>query len=567
MKIESKDTDIDSLLTGYYFTIPRFQRPYSWDAENINELWEDVISQVSNDYFIGSMVVFTKTKQTLAVVDGQQRLTTITILLCCLRDAYDSIGETDLADGLHLLIEKKNRSNKNEYVLTPETSFPYFQEYIQKFREEPDAKKKGIKEEDLLKSANTAFQKKFNGILDSIDSDPSIPEEDKVETKKQKLTEIREKVLNLSVILVKLDNEDDAYIIFETLNARGKDLELTDLVKNLFSRHLKAKGPVDHAKLRWEGILSTIHESSEDISPDTFIYHYWASRYESVPKKKLFPKFKKSVTKLKAKNYLKELESDSILYRSLYEKSFNWKKSQQALADSLHAIHQVFKLSQPTPATLSLVRAYDSKIISAKNLKDALVSIEKFHFVFTAVTNSRSSGGISAMYSSFAQKLYKCSDNASALKEIIALQSKLKLRIPSEEEFKVAFKEIQFSKGNTKQKALVRYILRKFADQQKLAYQSDTDSLTIEHYYPQSKADNIWTIDIVGNIGNLFLLEPTYNSFIGDQLPAKKLAYFNSNASAAIPDFIKQNTTWTPAAVALRAEEMSNLAYNTIWKI
>jgi len=88
MKIESKDTDIESLLAGAYFHIPRFQRPYSWDEDNLGDFWNDVIVNKSDDYFIGSMVVYKKDKQQFGVVDGQQRLTTITILLCVIRDYF-----------------------------------------------------------------------------------------------------------------------------------------------------------------------------------------------------------------------------------------------------------------------------------------------------------------------------------------------------------------------------------------------------------------------------------------------------------------------------------------------
>jgi uncharacterized protein with ParB-like and HNH nuclease domain len=115
--------------------------------------------------------------------------------------------------------------------------------------------------------------------------------------------ELRDSVLNLNLIFVTLDNEDDAYLIFETLNTRGKDLSLTDLLKNHFSKHLKAKGSVDHAKIKWQSMLETIHNSSSDISSDNFIYHFWASRYESVPLKKLFPVIKKVVTKNNANDF------------------------------------------------------------------------------------------------------------------------------------------------------------------------------------------------------------------------------------------------------------------------
>ncbi len=132
MKIESTDIDVEALLAGSYFFIPRFQRPYSWDDENISEFWEDLVNNTGENYFIGSMVVYRRSKQLFGVVDGQQRLTTITIFLCALREAFRELGDVDRADGLHSLIERKDRENKDTYVLKPETSFPYFQEHILK---------------------------------------------------------------------------------------------------------------------------------------------------------------------------------------------------------------------------------------------------------------------------------------------------------------------------------------------------------------------------------------------------------------------------------------------------
>ena len=109
MKIESSDKDIETLLSSSYFHIPRFQRPYSWDDENIKDFWDDIYSNQSDDYFIGSMVVYKNSKQEFGVVDGQQRLTTVTILLCVIRDAFLTLECDDYAKGVHQLIERKDR--------------------------------------------------------------------------------------------------------------------------------------------------------------------------------------------------------------------------------------------------------------------------------------------------------------------------------------------------------------------------------------------------------------------------------------------------------------------------
>ena len=70
MKIESHDTSIEKLLTGNYFLIPRFQRPYSWEDENIVDFWSDVTGNTGSNYFIGSMVVYGDENNTLSIVDG-----------------------------------------------------------------------------------------------------------------------------------------------------------------------------------------------------------------------------------------------------------------------------------------------------------------------------------------------------------------------------------------------------------------------------------------------------------------------------------------------------------------
>jgi len=565
MKIESKDTDIESLLDSGYFYIPRFQRPYSWDDENINQFWDDIISNQTVDYFIGSMVVYKKQKLLHGVVDGQQRLTTITILLCVIRDTFLSLGEEDLAKGVHQLIERKDRRNKNEFVLKTETSFPYFQEHIQKFGEEPDADAKFFEEEVNLANAHTKFKKLVGSVVESTDKDASIAIDKKKEAKIEKLTRLRDTVLNLNVIFITLDNEDDAYIIFETLNTRGKDLALTDLVKNHFTKHLKSKGDVDHARLKWDKILETIHNSSADISTDDFIYHFWASRYDAIPQKKLFPIIKKAITKARAKEYLNHLVADSKLYRSLHEVSYGWSKNEIEASKSLEAM-KLFKLAQPIPATLSLVRAYKDNKIKFAKLRDALCAIEKFHFQFTAITSSRSSGGISAMYSSFAQRLYAAKTPQAGSDEINKLTKKLRSKVPSLDEFTVAFKEVNFTNANSKQKNLVKYILRKFSEHYKYKFPADFEELTIEHLHPQSKIDKDWTVEIVGSLGNLIYLDAEMNVELDSKsFLDKKKALLETNYS--LPKFVASAKTWSPENTTKHTEIMAKTAYNEIWKI
>jgi uncharacterized protein with ParB-like and HNH nuclease domain len=125
MKIECHDHTVSEILQSSYYEIPRFQRPYSWEEEHLEDFWKDIFKSDQNDYFIGSIVTY-RNGDARAVVDGQQRLTTLTILLAVLRNAFDSIGSVNQANGIQRLIERYDLENKTRFVLATETSYPNF---------------------------------------------------------------------------------------------------------------------------------------------------------------------------------------------------------------------------------------------------------------------------------------------------------------------------------------------------------------------------------------------------------------------------------------------------------
>ena len=297
MKINSVDKDVKAILGYNYYCIPRFQRPYRWIRENISDYWNDTIAESDGDYFIGSIVVYKIGGDMYGIVDGQQRLTTITMMLCAIRNALKGEGFDDLANGVHRFIERPNIDNKPVYVLSTETSYPYFQEYIQKF----GAATIEVKPKEEEKNLETAFEQIREFVRESvlaIKTDPTIAEDLKIEKVKNKLVDIRDRILSPKLIFIELDNEDDACIIFETLNTRGKDLNVSDLVKNYLTKLIKPTNiNVDTAKIQWERIVSTIEGSSAELSVDTFLHHYWLSQKDYVTVKKLFKKVKKEVKK------------------------------------------------------------------------------------------------------------------------------------------------------------------------------------------------------------------------------------------------------------------------------
>ncbi|MEQ1941422.1 DUF262 domain-containing HNH endonuclease family protein [Mesorhizobium sp. VNQ89] len=564
MKIESHDSNIESLLTSNFFFIPTFQRPYSWDDENLDDFWKDVAQSDEDDYFIGSMVLYKSGRQQFGVVDSQQRLTTITILLCVIRDFFLTLGSDDLARGLHQLIERTDRDNRRTFVLRTETSYPYFQDEIQNFNN-PELTHEPQQEEIRIKAAYDLFNGRILEIMGSIDGDPQIASKDKIDNKLKRLRNLRDSVLFLKIILVELDNEDDAYLIFETLNTRGKDLSLSDLLKNLFTKLVKGKGDVDVVKELWTRLMSELYNSSAEIDPDVFFTHSWASRFDATTQQKAFKKIKAEINKTNAKAHLDDLVEDSIYYRAIFEPSYLWDKSEKSIAKSLSAL-QMFKVTQQTPAVLSLVRAYKRKLIKNSKVRDSVHNIENFHFVFTAVTSSRSSGGISAMYSSFGRKLFESEDSNEAGIQIRNLTDRLREKRPSESEFVASFKELSYTTANSKQGALVRYILEKISRHTGLTFSDDFADLTIEHIFPQSQIGEIWTDRVVGQLGNLIFLTSAQNEQLKATAFDRKVEYYKQ-WDQTVPLFVREQAVWTPEIVALRTQEMAELAYRTVWNI
>ncbi|HWG18855.1 MAG TPA: DUF262 domain-containing HNH endonuclease family protein [Acidobacteriaceae bacterium] len=565
MKIRSIDKSINDVLKSPFYKIPRFQRPYSWEPENVEDFWSDVFENSGPDYFIGSMVAFQPpNSDTASVVDGQQRLTTIVMLLAAIRNAFASEGHKDSASGIQALIERPDIDNQNRYTLQPETSYPYFQEHIQSSKPPEVDPELGV-EEEALKLTFEYFTDQIEQAVEAAKKDPSIVGKTESIKARKRLSELRDKLLSLKVIYIDLDNEDDAYLIFETMNTRGKELEPSDLVKSHLTKLIRpANRGVDVTKNHWNKMVEVIEGSQADLTVSTYLHHFWLSRYEYVTVKELYKAIKRNIDKEHAKEFLKSVVEDSSIYRQIQETSYRkWKKGERRVKDAVEALI-IFRVKQPLPMVLALMHAYDADLLKLSQVQEAMMAIEKFHFIFTAVTSQRSSGGISFMYALHARELLRAKDANGRGKVLNELKKKLKAKIPPYEEFESNFLNFAFTDTFTKQKKTIQYILACLDRGEKNGVAVDYEQMTIEHIAPQSGRLNEAA---VGSIGNLLLCESSFN---GEQLAAKTFQEKKKilkKSKVTLDSTIRNATKWSSTEIDERARAMAKRAYTKVWKM
>lgn len=567
MKIEANDKEIQDIFSLGYFQIPRFQRPYSWERDEVENFWNDVVSESTENYFIGSMVVYQSKKPYFGIVDGQQRLTTITLMLAAVRNAFSALHEENLAKGVHKYIEKPNIENSDEFVIHAETSFPYLQDHIQSYNGVGIDCDVGVEEQNLKAAFELINQRLAQFIPISLDQNqPSLFSGINSDSIK-KLKILRDKILALKLVFIQLDNEEDAYLIFETLNARGRDLKTSDLVKNLLLKKMKSSNSrLDSPKESWNSLVKKFDDTNDSDILDTFLLHYWISEHAYTTDKKLFAEISDFVSKDEgnAALLLKMLGQVASIYcKLLHPGSAKWSKEEMEIKESLLALN-LFKVKQQYSMTLALLRAYEDRRLSLKNLKNALRKIEYFHFVFNAVTSQRSSGSIATTYSSYAIKLTCANSEAEVQSVLSKLFSSLRKKMPGFDEFEVKFTSLYYLSNLTKNKSIVKYSLSRQLGTNANGLNIHHDSLTIEHLLPETQIRLGLDEDVVGNIGNLILTDGRTNAEnLGAKSPVEKIKILQE-INYPMETVLLRTTDWTQDEIRERAKEMAKSLYHSV---
>ena len=577
MNFKPDEKNIRSLLkSGCQFVIPRFQREYSWDKKNYQEFFEDMMNNlvasngtISDDqYFLGTMLFVgnfaEKPDKPIEVVDGQQRLTTITILFSVLSDRFRELGEDTLSKQLFNYIMTTDDNGEEVRVLQSKSSYPYFVYYIQdrekQIKTEPSTEEENCIQETYEFFLQQTSENSLKKLLKKRMGDDIVNSISYVDI----LKALRDQVLDCTFISIAAGDKDQANRIFAILNAKGKRLAYIDLIKNKIFEELKDGVNGTFAEECWNDIKTTLNSGSETVGMATFFRHYWISKYKRCNASVLYDSFNKTIVKNETlyRNFLEDLLLNAKNYMKIINprrEDYNNRKEYFWLVQSLSTMNKTFNVVQTRIALLALYDIKERNLVSTDQFKKAILTIENFHFAFTAVCSMRTNN-LETIYSRFAIALRKCtnkSDTSRVIDEKLIIP--LNKLYPSYDVFVVKFKELFFTKKDEPTNVKCKYAIYKLN-----CFLSGKDVFeddgSIEHILSETSGDHAL------NIGNLILLEGKINGDAGQKSYVEKIPYYQKSQYAWVKKFIKANKDWDESMFEGRAERLAAVYYKEILK-
>lgn len=578
MDIKPSTMTITQLLSSRcQFSIPRFQREYSWEKRNYQEFFDDMLGCLKIDvngkicdmpYFLGTMLFIGNLEmagQTLDVVDGQQRLTIITILFSAISDHFREIGNDKLSERIFQYIMTEDDNGDLVRILQSKTHYPFFSYYIQDIRKEIKEEANSEEEICIQETFEYLYQRTSeNSLRSSLYKLHGKNHVDNI-TYEDILKALRDQVLKSLVVIISTGERKDANSIFEILNAKGKRLASVDLIKNqIFSVAITTE-PADFADVTWNKIKDILYSGNETVGMATFFRHYWVSKYSQSSEKKLYDKFMNEIKPANDETYkefLKGMEKNAEYYMQIVNSSrrdYQNKKQYFWLVQSLDYLSDKFNIVQIRIILMSVFEIRDRGLISMNKFKNLIQYLEGFHFIYNAIL-SRRANVVDSPYASSARKLRKCQTKEQVDRCIEELKDKLDKQFPSYNDFKNKFIQLKYSKQDTPDNMKVKYIINKmycyFTNGKEEIF---PDNGSIEHILPESSGERAL------NIGNLILLEIKLNNNAGQATYAdKRQKYYLESNYDWVKNFIDEHTSWTEEDVLVRAENMADIYYHKI---
>ncbi|MBT9099062.1 DUF262 domain-containing protein [Methylovulum psychrotolerans] len=498
MLMEPSNQTFQELIgNGVKYQVPRFQRDYAWDREQWEDLWVDIETLGEEQYhYMGYIVLQRKSQHDFAVIDGQQRLVTLSlVILAAMRNLQILVakGQDAAANQERLqVLTGRYVGSKNPISLKVDSKLSLNRNNSANFKALCS----------LLAVPNKRGQTYTNKLLNKCFT---FFAEKNLGDSGQAIAEFIERVTS-GMVFTKIVVQDDlnAYKVFETLNARGVQLSTPDLLKNaLFSVATKnaalSDDDLDELDESWSEIVSQLGESN---FTDFIRYHYHFQA-PLVTKKDLFAAIRKRLdTPEQAYQYLASLSYYAPVYASLLNPQDDWWGNQAVAyreAKKYLLAFELFTVKQPLTILMAAFREFTP---------EEFVTLSKYLYALTVrytIICHLSPNEQESAYNQIAIKIHtKAFTRASHVKNSEAF----KKLYPSDAAFANAF---EFHKMPSRRAAKqIRFLLAEI--EAYLGHKTDCDKTTLEHicpYHPDAEWDSYFgegINDIQDRLGNVVLM-------------------------------------------------------------
>ena len=544
---------VEAYLSAMNYSVPDYQREFSWNkGTEIDDFWTDLVNLIEDgrsEHFLGQIVVHNyNDDEKFYIIDGQQRTATIVIFLSVMRDFFDKIYKSSKlkkahsrSDDITLKYIGRYDEDDNELKLSlGKINNEYFKKNIQIFEENRTLEKTDNPSNRKIYDAYEFFASKLNEKLDKLDND---------ETKYNVLFKYYDSLLKkFKIMYVETTDINEAFIIFETLNARGKELETADLLKNHIFRMGGRK--TESVQRNWERMIEILG----NVDPTKLIRHFWNSRNTFAREKDLYKNIRQTVINENQSSKLsEELLNASEVYKCLNSPTddhfFN-----NAIMEILISLKTMGAQSF-YPIALSMVAKRYSDSDKLKVFKMIEVLVFKNFVIGRQVANK-----YEILFAQIAKNI--SSSEAYTADQAV---SDIKGNIVSDNEFLNSF-----SIYATKTKPIIRYILTKINNSYSSEIKTSIDyqNINIEHIMPQKITEwkNISKKEheeFLWRLGNLTLLGSEYNKKISNKtFPEKKKMYEKSKIQ--ITTQLCNYNAWTINSIQQRQNELGKIALK-VW--
>ena len=560
--LDTKTVTLNEVLgNGKKMQVPLFQRDYSWDEDNWEDLWNDILSseQTGSVHYMGSVVLQNIDGKNYYIIDGQQRFATLSILILALINKIRILADNDVdkeanRERVEILMnqyigQKDPTSLRYSSKLSlNENNDAFYQQRLVAFKE-PVNRMKLSDSEKLLWNAYLFFSK-------------VIDEQFKQDLSGERIAYFLNEIVGerLMFIQIVVENELNAYTVFETLNSRGLELTSTDLLKNyLFSLVAKSETDLRQVRAQWKKIIDIVGLKAFPI----FLRQYLNSRMNLISKEYLFKAVKQMVQDgEQVFAMLDELEKNAYVYIALFTPDDVLWENDKEIREDIRAL-TLFRVTQ---CNSLLMIAYDK--LSVADFKKVLRAIVSLSFRYNVIAKLQTND-MEKVYNRASVRIFKSED--ITVRQILEDIRPIYL---NDEDFKRYFEHKVMNTNNSATRKLVRYILYKVeaALPNGLHADFEIDTGTIEHILPEAYTED-WSADFSEEeaenyryrLGNLTLLESKKNNreAAAKSFEEKKEIYANSQYALSRKI---EASEWTPKMIHHRQARIASVACG-IWKI